>query len=103
MSTFGEKLISSARQAEEHSAGRRKLRTLKMEVRPIPAYSSEQIRELRTRYDLTRALLGSIIGVSSKTVEAWEIGTRQPSASALRLIYEIDTNPAYIDKIVIRA
>jgi len=102
MSTFSEKLISSARQAEEHSAGRRRLRTVKMEVRPIPEYSSAQIRELRSRYDLTRALLGGIVGVSSKTVEAWEIGARQPSAAALRLIYEIDTNPAYIDKIVKR-
>ena len=100
MSTFSEKLINSAKQAEEHSAGRRRLRTVEIEVRPIPTYSSEQIRELRLRYDLTRALFGGIIGVSSKTVEAGEIGTRQPSASALRLISEIDTNPSYIEKII---
>ena len=103
MSTFSEKLISSARQAEEHSAGRRRLRAVTLEVSPIPQYSSEQIRELRARYDLTRALLGGIVGVSSKTVEAWEIGARQPSAAALRVISELDTNPTYIDKIIKRA
>jgi DNA-binding transcriptional regulator YiaG len=51
---------------------------------------------------LTRALFGGVIGVSSKTVEAWEIGARQPSAAALRLIAELDTNPEYVSKIVKR-
>jgi len=46
-------------------------------------------------WNLTCALLpASMIGVSSKTAEVWKIGTGQPSAPALRLICEIDTNPA---------
>ncbi|MDR0862996.1 MAG: hypothetical protein LBN30_09535 [Oscillospiraceae bacterium] len=102
MPTFGEKLISSARQAEEHSAGRRDLRSATVEIRPIPSYEPTQIRAIRSRLDLTRALFGGVIGVSSKTVEAWEIGARQPSAAALRLIAELDTNPEYVSKIVKR-
>ncbi|MDR3242884.1 MAG: helix-turn-helix domain-containing protein, partial [Clostridiales Family XIII bacterium] len=60
-------------------------------------------QELRARLDLTRDIFGSVVGVSPKAVEAWELGTRQPSAAALRLIAEIDTNPEYIRKIVMRA
>jgi putative transcriptional regulator len=103
MPIFGEKLISSARQAEEHSAGRRKLRTALIEVRPVQNYEPRQIQELRTRLDLTRGIFGSVIGVSPKAVEAWELGARRPSAAALRLIAELDTNPEYVRKIVTRA
>jgi putative transcriptional regulator len=103
MATFGEKLISSARQAEEHSAGKRTLRTATIAVRPVPRYEPRQIQELRARLDLTRGLFGSVVGVSPKAVEAWELGTRQPSAAALRLIAELDTNPEYVRKIVVRA
>jgi DNA-binding transcriptional regulator YiaG len=103
MQTFGEKLIASARQAEEHSMGKRKLRTAMVEVRPVPNYDPRQIQELRMRLDLTRGIFGSVVGVSPKAVESWELGARRPSASALRLIAELDANPEYVRKIVTRA
>jgi putative transcriptional regulator len=97
--SFGEKLIQSAKQAEAHSAGKKKLRTRIIEILPVPKYEPQQIRNIRIRLGLTQGLFGGIVGVSPKTVEAWEIGYRRPNSSALRVLAELDTNPEYFGKI----
>jgi len=97
--TFGEKLIQSAKQAESHSAGNKKLRSNILEILPIPEYKPQQIKDIRARLGLTQVLLGGIVGVSTKTVEAWEVGYRKPSSSAMRVLAELDTNPGYFHKI----
>jgi len=97
--SFGEKLIQSAKQAEIHSASKKRLRTNSIEILPIPDYKPQQIKDIRMRLGLTQGIMGSIIGVSKKTVEAWEAGWRNPSSAALRILAELDTNPAYLEKI----
>ncbi len=97
--SFGEKLIQSAKQAEAHSAGKKKLRSNVIEILPVPNYQPQEIKSIRARLGLTQSLMGGIIGVSTKTVEAWEIGYRRPSSTAMRVIAELDTNPSYFEKI----
>jgi len=97
--SFAERLINSAKQAEAHSAGKKKLRTNTIEILPVPDYKPQQIKEIRARLGLTQGLMGGIVGVSTKTVEAWEIGYRRPSSSAMRVLAELDTNPNYLNKI----
>jgi len=97
--SFGEKLIKSAKQAEEHSAGNKKLRTNVIEIKPVPNYEPQQIKDVRAKLGLTQGLMGGIIGVSPKTIEAWEAGFRKPSGAAMRVIAELDTNPNYFNKI----
>jgi putative transcriptional regulator len=98
--TFGELLIRSAQEAEAHASGEKKLRTNIVEIEPIPRYSPGNIKALREKLRLPQTLFGGIFGVSKKTVEAWEAGTRKPGASAARLLSEIETNPAYLDKVL---
>ena len=96
---FGEMLIQSVKQAEEHSAGKKKLRAKAIEIKPVPDYGSLQIKEIRAKLGLTQGLMGGIIEVSPKTIEAWEAGIRKPSGAAMRVIEELDTNPNYFNKI----
>jgi len=97
--TFGEKLIKSAKQAEAHSDKKKKLRSNIVEILPVPEYKPNQIKDIRSRLGLTQVLFGGIVGVSTKTVEAWEIGYRKPSSSAMRVLAELDTNPGFFHKI----
>ena len=97
--SFGEKLIQSAKQVEAHSAGRKKLRKIVIDILPIPEYNPQQIKNIRARLGLTQGLMGGIVGVSTKTVEAWETGYRRPSSSAMRVLAELDSNPNYFRKI----
>jgi putative transcriptional regulator len=98
--TFGELLIQSAQEAEAHAAGKKKLHTNIVEIEPIPRYTPSKIKALRERLSLPQTLFGGIFGVSKKTVEAWEAGTRKPGTSAARLLAEIESNPAYVDKVL---
>jgi len=97
--TFGERLIQSARQAESHSARQTRLRSRIVEVLAVPSYNPTQIKDIRVRLGLTQGLMGSVVGVSTKTIEAWEAGWRSPSATARRVLAELDTNPLYLSKI----
>jgi len=47
---------------------------------------SDNIKELRTRYNLTQSELGEIAGVTDKAVSTWENGTAEPRTGALEKI-----------------
>ena len=45
-----------------------------------------EVREIRKKLGLTQLALAEIVGVSRRTVEHWEAGTRNISKPAARLI-----------------
>lgn len=73
-----------------HRIGRRK----KITVTPVEMYSNIEIKEIRKTFDLTQATFATVVGVSTKTVEAWESGINKPNGSARRLLglLKIDNN-----------
>jgi len=53
---------------------------------PIPTYGSEQIRSLRDRYQLSQAVLASLLNTSLSTVRQWELGDKHPSGPSQKLL-----------------
>jgi len=53
---------------------------------PIPTYDSEQIRSLRDRYQLSQAVLASLLNTSLSTVRQWELGDKHPSGPSQKLL-----------------
>ena len=98
--TFGEVLIDAANEMKEHAEGKRRLRMEIVEIEPVPIYTPNTIKALRERLCLPQGMFGSVVGVSGKTIESWEAGTRRPSGSAMRVLAELDSNPSYLDKIL---
>lgn len=47
---------------------------------------SENIKLLRSRFELTQDELGKIAGVSGKAVHTWETGSREPRMGAIQKI-----------------
>ena len=45
-----------------------------------------EIRKIRKELGMSRAEFGAALGVSPRTVEAWEQGWRKPSKTAMILI-----------------
>jgi putative transcriptional regulator len=97
---FAEVLVDAATEMLEHAEGKRKLRMEIVEIEPIPEYEPKTIKALREKLLLPQGMFGSVVGVSGKTVEAWEAGTRKPSGTAMRVLAELDTNPEYLEKIL---
>jgi len=52
----------------------------------LNTYSNNEIKEIRTKQKMTQKLFAEAIGVSVKTVEAWEAGTNSPSGAASRML-----------------
>lgn len=64
-----------------------------LRIEPLPDISAEDIKAIRKKLGFTQAVFAAVIGVSTKTVEAWETGTNQPIGPARRMISLIQFDP----------
>lgn len=53
---------------------------------PVPAFSREDIRELRLRLQVSQAVLAALLNTSLSTVRQWELGAKRPSGPSLKLL-----------------
>lgn len=57
------------------------------------------VAEERKKLDMTQKAFASILGVSKRTVEAWETGKSNPSPTARILIYLISQDHSLVQKL----
>lgn len=57
---------------------------------PIPTYDREKIRSLRDRYQLSQAVLASLLNTSLSSVRQWELGDKHPSGPSQKLLDLLD-------------
>lgn len=67
----------------------------KASVVPVIHYTASDIKRIRQDAGLTQALFAAYMGVSLKTVEAWESGRNAPAGPASRLLALTQANPAF--------
>ena len=53
---------------------------------PIPEYDSEKLRSLRDRYQLSQAVLASLLNTSLSAVRQWGQGDKHPSGPSQKLL-----------------
>ncbi len=70
--------------AFEKGIGKAKVRTLI--IMPLKKYTNDEIRTIRNNAGMTQTTLAKYLGVSKKTVEAWENGRTHPTGPAYRLL-----------------
>ncbi|MBP3890589.1 MAG: helix-turn-helix domain-containing protein [Solobacterium sp.] len=73
---------------EENQLKRRK-RTI---ITPVKRYTSSEVKRIRNDIQMTQNEFASYLGVSLKTVEAWESGKNTPSGCASRLLSMFEMN-----------
>ena len=56
-------------------------------------YTAEEIKWTRERLRVSQAVFAQLLGVSIKSVEAWESGTNPPPGPVNRLLEEINLDP----------
>ena len=86
MSKFFDDLMTGLNEAVAIEKGELKGRKTVYEIQPVKNYDNNQIREIRNSVGMTQVLFADYMGVSCKTVEAWEKGTNHPTGTACRLI-----------------
>ena len=99
---YGDALVEGLKQALTHSKGdRSRSRTTVREI-PVPEYSAADILRIRSELRLSQKALACVIGVSPRTVEAWEAGRNAPSGPAARMLFLIEADHSLLDKLVVR-
>ena len=99
MSRMGQDLIEAMQEAIAHSEGRLELKTTYFSLKPVcESISIEEIKDTRKKLGASQDMFAMILGVSKKTVKAWETGRYAPTGAARRLITMLQKDPALPQK-----
>ncbi|MEY8574911.1 helix-turn-helix domain-containing protein [Oscillospiraceae bacterium 21-37] len=96
-----EGIMKGLGEALEHAEGKCTLRTVRVsskEIAPLSAYTPETIKEIRSEQEMTQVTFAKFLGVSPKTVEAWEVGRNQPNGPACRILSMLQQDPELPEK-----
>ncbi len=94
MSLFDE-IKLGLEQAIEYNKGNLKAEKTTRSIAPLETFTSDEIKRIRNETGMTQALFAKYMGVSVKTVEAWESGKNHPVGSARRLLALTRKNPSF--------
>ena len=86
MSTLFEDLRDGLQEAIEYERGTGTAKATTITIAPVKKYSNAEIRSIRNKSGMTQAVFADYMGVSKKTVEAWELGRTHPTGPAYRLL-----------------
>ena len=86
MSSLFEDLRQGLQEAIEYETGQGKARVKTYMILPVKEYSNTEIRAIRMKAGMTQSVFASYMGVSKKTVEAWESGRTHPTGPVFRLL-----------------
>ena len=77
---------------EDAKASNKKLRRRVVTIVPVKKYTAQEVKNIRCSTGFSQKLFASYIGVSDKTVEAWEMGVNHPSGAASRILSMMEMN-----------
>lgn len=81
-----ESIMQGLNEAIAYEKGENTARSTRVTIAPPPEISADRVKELRHNLKMTQSTFAAVMGVSNKTVEAWEKGTNAPSGTARRMI-----------------
>ncbi len=73
--------------------GKLTLRTFKVESKPAPEVSAQEVVNTRERLNLSRPVFASYLRTNPRTLENWEQGRAKPNAQAALLIRMVARYP----------
>jgi len=99
---YGDALIEGLQQALTYAKGKKNRCRVTIREIPVPEYRAEDVSRMRSELHLSQRAFASVLGVSTRTVEAWEAGRNNPNGPAARLLYLIENDNTLVDKMIIR-
>lgn len=98
---FFEELKQSLEEAVAFKKGERSRCRVSVAEVPVPEYQSSDVSRIRAGLNLSQRALALALGVSVRTVEAWEAGKNPPSGPAAHLLYLLKQEPDLVKRLLI--
>lgn len=83
----------------EAREGKRTLRTHRVEEKPAPTVTPDELLRLREDLHLSRAVFANYLRANVRTLENWEQGRAKPNAQAALLISLVRRFPDTVERI----
>ena len=87
-------IMKGLEEAIAYNEGKIKARTNTITITPVPDFEANEIKNIRNELGMTQVLFAGFMGVSTKTVEAWEAGRNMPDGPARRILSMLKADPA---------
>ena len=104
MSDFNyyEQLKQGLEDAVAYKKGDKKRARVSIREIHVPEYKAADVARVRATLRLSQRGLAFALGVSARTVEAWEAGRNVPSGSARHLLYLFEKDDSLVGQFVER-
>lgn len=79
-------LSEGLQEAVDYEVGQGSVREETYIIEPVREFTGAEIRKIRMDAGMTQAIFAYYMGVSKKTVEAWEGGRTHPTGPVFRLL-----------------
>ena len=86
-------IMQGLEEAIAYNEGKIKARTNTITITPVPDFEANEIKNIRNELGMTQVLFAGFMGVSTKTVEAWEAGRNMPDGPARRILSMLKADP----------
>ncbi|MBI9102522.1 MAG: helix-turn-helix domain-containing protein [Spirochaetales bacterium] len=97
--TYFTSIITGLNEALEVSKGDLKtIKRRKVTVAPVPEYNGSSIKKIRESLNLSQMIFAEAVGVSIKTVEAWEAGRNKPQGPASRFLQLLEQDQHFLEE-----
>jgi putative transcriptional regulator len=98
--TVGEGLIAALKQAVDYEKGKpvKGVKATKISIAPLSRYKAKEIKQIRNKVRLSQSTFAHVLGVSKKTVEAWESGRNEPQGPAKRILMLLEKDNNLLEK-----
>lgn len=94
-------LLKGLNEAIEFEKGSLSLRSNLMYIAEPEEFSASDIKNIRKSTGLSQAAFAAAMGVSKKSIEAWESGRNTPAGTAKRLLAFVESDPHFFEKMEI--
>jgi putative transcriptional regulator len=93
-----ESVMQGLSEAVDYQQGKITACKTKLTVKPVSSFNNEDIKQIRKRTGLSQVMFASSLGVSPKTVEAWENGRNKPEGTSRRLLEIVRDDPGFLQR-----
>ena len=101
MSGLYDELKESMEEVIADAKGEKKCTRHRITVLPPDEVTAMDIKLIRNNLQMSQVTFASAMGVSKKTVEAWEAGRNRPDGAARRLLGNAKRDPKVFNPIII--
>jgi len=75
------------------------LKTTSIEPKERKVLKADEIRAIRDKYNMSRAVFANFLHISTRTLEKWELGTSRPNEQATTLLVLTDKYPDMFERL----